>query len=265
MGRLLGGATSPRPAPELRIKALGEVQVWRGERELVAADFVYAKTRELLLYLLNSRAKTKEQICLALWPDADLTHAHMRFRVVLYHLRRALGRPDWILRSQNLYSFNRSREGAFVYDVDVFQARVAEAEQLRTEQPRRAIGLLEAALALYEGEYAESLGATDWTTVQQDALRQRYHTALLTLASLQFAEGEVRLSLATYQKLIVQDKYAEEAQRGVIQCYVQLHDFSQAVEHYQQLCAMFEAELGIVPAPETRAALQPMQVSLSPL
>ena len=60
-----------------------------------------------------------------------------------------------------------------------------------------------------------------------------------------------------------QNKYAEEAHRGVIQCYVRLHDYSQATEYYNLLRAMFEDELGVAPAPETRAALQPTAVSTS--
>jgi hypothetical protein len=44
---------------------------------------------------------------------------------------------------------------------------------------------------------------------------------------------------------------------------VRLHDYSQAAEYYNLLRAMFEDELGVSPAPETRAALQPTAVSTS--
>jgi DNA-binding SARP family transcriptional activator len=252
-----------RSKPELRIKACGGVQIWLGEREITTADFVYAKARELLLYLLNSPARTKEQICLALWPDADQAHAHMRFRVVLYHLRRALGRPDWIIRSHNLYSFNRQHACGYEYDVDVFTAKVAEAQRLRVMRPEHAIALFEDAVAVYAGEYADSLATAEWIAQRQDALRHTYHDALLGLASLRLLHGDTRRALATFQLLTAQNKYAEEAHRGVIQCYVRLHDYSQAAEYYNLLRAMFEDELGVSPAPETRAALQPTAVSTS--
>ncbi len=253
----------PRSKPELRIKALGTVQVWQGEREITTADFVYAKARELLLYLLSSPARTKEQICLALWPDTDQAHAHMRFRVVLYHLRRALGRPDWVIRSQSLYSFNRLLECGYEYDVEVFEAKVAEAERLRAMRPEHAIALLEDTVALYDGEYAESLGTIDWMVQWQDAVRHAYHDALLALASLHLLQGETRRALATFQLLTTQNKYAEEAHRGIIRCYVRLHDFSQAADYYHQVRAMFKEELGVSPAPETLAALKPAVVSTS--
>jgi non-specific serine/threonine protein kinase len=249
--------------PELRIKAFGIVQIWRGDRELTPADFVYTKARELLLYLLSSPARTKEQICLALWPDADQAHTHMNFRVVLHHLRRALGRGDWIVRSRNLYMFNQALECGFAYDVEVFEGKVAEAERLRASRPERAGGLLEEAVALYDGEYAENLGSTDWIALRQDALRHRYHDALLALGSLHLLQGETRRALAAFQQLTTQNKYAEEAHRGVIHCYVRMHDFSQAAEYYNRVRAMFEEELGIAPAPETLAALQPTALSTS--
>jgi DNA-binding SARP family transcriptional activator len=178
-------------------------------------------------------------------------------------LRRALGNPDWIIRSHNLYSFNRQHACGYEYDVDVFTAKVAEAQRLRVMQPQHAIALFEGAVAVYAGEYADSLATAEWIAQRQDALRHTYHDALLGLASLQLLHSDTHRALATFQLLTGQNKYAEEAHRGVIQCYVRLHDYSQATEYYNQLRAMFEDELGVSPAPETRAALQPTVVSIS--
>jgi non-specific serine/threonine protein kinase len=243
------------PKLNLRIKAFGSVQFWRGERELVIADFVYTKAQELLLYLLSSPPRTREQICLALWPDADQAHAHMSFRVVLYHLRRALGSRDWVIRSHNLYSFNRSRRDDYLYDVETFEANVKEAERLKDLHPKRASLLMYEAISMHEGEFAESLGAKEWITPVQDALRQRYHHTLLNLASLYLEQGRTRLALKTFQQLIMRDKYAEEAHRGVIKCYVKLHDVGRAAEHYRNLHKLLRTELGVLPAPQTLAAL----------
>jgi non-specific serine/threonine protein kinase len=248
-------AASHEPVVNLRIKAFGSVQFWRGERELVVADFVYTKAQELLLYLLSSPPRTREQICLALWPDAEQTHAHMSFRVVLYHLRRALGRQDWVIRSRNLYSFNRSCRDDYLYDVETFEAKVKEVERCKDTHPKRASVLMSEAISLYEGEFAESLGAKEWATPLQDTLRQSYHHMLLTLASLHLEQGRTRLALKTFQQLIMRDKYAEEAHRGVIQCYVKLHDAGRAAEHYRKLCDLLRTELGVSPAPQTHAAL----------
>jgi predicted ATPase/DNA-binding SARP family transcriptional activator len=248
---------SKERVPNLHINALGSVRVWRDGQELGSTDFVYAKAQELLLYLLSSPPRTKEQICLALWPDADQTHAYLSFRVVLYHLRRVLGRRDWVVRSRNLYSFNHSRQDACLYDVDTFEAKVEEAERLKDLHPKRACLLMTEAISLYGGEFAESLGAKEWATPLQDRLRQRYHHMLLTLASLYLEHGRARLALKTFQQLIALDRYAEEAHRGVIRCYVKLHDAGRAADHYRYLCHVFKTELGVSPAPQTLASLRP--------
>jgi DNA-binding SARP family transcriptional activator len=98
-------------------------------------------------------------------------------------------------------------------------------------------------------ETASSLGAKGWAAPLQDALRQRYHGAFLSLASLYLEQGKVRRALATFQHLLIQNKYVEEAHRGVIQCYVQLQDMGRAADHYQYLCAMLKEELGASPSP----------------
>ncbi len=55
--------------PELlRVFALGQARVYRGEHDLAPSEWTYAKTRELLFYLLSHPSRTKEQIGLALWP-----------------------------------------------------------------------------------------------------------------------------------------------------------------------------------------------------
>src|SRR5260370_25712342 len=106
------------PSPERRIFALGIAQVYRGERALAASDWTYIKGRELLYYLLCHRPRTREQIGLALWPDASPAQLRSNLRTTLYHLRRALGRSDWILFDAEHYPFNRSLPSCF--DVALF-------------------------------------------------------------------------------------------------------------------------------------------------
>ena len=69
-------------------------------------DWTYAKARELLFYLVCHPSRSKEQIGLALWADASNAQLQNNFRVVLHHLRQALGQlglgslRGWKLRLQ---------------------------------------------------------------------------------------------------------------------------------------------------------------------
>jgi tetratricopeptide (TPR) repeat protein/IS1 family transposase len=74
----------------LRLYALGPAIVYRGETALTPSDWTYAKVKELLFYLLCHRSRTKEQIGLALWPDASPTQLRGNLHNTLYHLRHVL-------------------------------------------------------------------------------------------------------------------------------------------------------------------------------
>jgi predicted ATPase/DNA-binding SARP family transcriptional activator len=242
-------------SPRLRITSLGGVGVSRGEHLVTTTAWPYAKARELLFYLLSYPARSKEQIGLALWPDATPEHLHSSFRVILYHLRRALGDPAWILRDGQRYTFNRSLP--YWYDVEAFEAAVTEAERQLVSAPDRAQARLEAAQALYRGDFLDGMPAAEWIMERQERLRRRHAEALVWLGQLYLARQDVRRARDTFLRAIVSDPYAEEAHRGVITCHVQLHEYSQAAHYYAQLRQRFECELGIAPAPQTLAALSP--------
>jgi predicted ATPase/DNA-binding SARP family transcriptional activator len=241
--------------PRLRITSLGRVAVYRGEHLVTAAEWPYCKARELLFYLLSHSARSKEQIGLALWPDATPAHLQSSFRVILFHLRRALGDPAWIVREDHHYRFNRSF--AYWYDVETFEAAVSDAERQLVSAPDRAQLLLEEAMALYYGDFLDGMPGAEWIMERQEHLRRRHLEALLWLGQLYLACQEVRRARDTFLRAVASDKYAEAAHRGVITCYVRMQEYSQAAHYYAQLRQQFERELGIVPAPETLAAVSP--------
>ena len=84
-------------APTLRIFALGRARVEKDGLPLDSPDWIQ-KSRELLYYLLSfPQGRTKEQIGLALWPEASTSQLRSSFHDTLYRLRRALGGKEWIV------------------------------------------------------------------------------------------------------------------------------------------------------------------------
>ncbi len=235
----------------LRIFALGPVRVERDGRTLTSADWTYAKPRELLFYLLCHPPRTKEQIGLALWPDASPAQLRGSFHVTLHHLRRALGRPEWIVFAQGRYAFNRALD--YWFDVESFEAALAEARRLRTVAPARAIRSLEEAGDLYRGDLLEDLATGEWHQPRRDELRRLYLEALLALGELRFATGRYAEAAAAYRRVIARDNLLEAAHRELMRCYARLGERGQAVRHYQTLVDLLRDELGSPPAPETAA------------
>jgi hypothetical protein len=106
---------APEPSPSredhqdrLRIIALGPERVEKDGRPIESADFIQ-KPRELLYYLLSHpKGRTKEQIGLALWPEASTSQLRSSFHDTLFRLRRALGGKEWVSFEKGRYFFGRT-------------------------------------------------------------------------------------------------------------------------------------------------------------
>jgi predicted ATPase/DNA-binding SARP family transcriptional activator len=237
----------------LRLQGLGTVGIYRDE-DLITPTFRYKKAQEFLFYLLTYPKRTKEQIALALWPDATSEYVQTTFRVVLYHLRHALGGSQWIVREQQFYAFNRSL--GYWYDVEAFTALTRSARQEHTEYPERALASLEAAISLYPGDFGGGLAPSEWIIRQQEALHAIYIENLLERGELLLSLGAVRQALGTFHSVIDLERYCEAAHRGAIRCYLLLQELGAAKQLYERLCRSLEQDLAARPSPETEALAQ---------
>ena len=250
-------ARSPERQDTLRMHAFGRAQVYRGEQALTSADWTYARARELLFYLLSYPRRTKEQIGLALWPDASRTQLRNNFRTTLHLLRRALGRADWIIYADEQYAFNRGVP--YWFDVEVFEHKLTEARRLKEQFPAQAIHHLEEAISLYQGDFLEDFSEGEWYFLRREELRRLHLEALLLLGRLLFGEERYTQATEIYRQVIARDSYLEGAHRELMRCYARQGEPSQALRHYQSLVALMREELGIEPAAETRALFERLQ------
>jgi two-component SAPR family response regulator len=235
--------------PELRIFALGPARVYRGEEALASSEWAYAKSRELLFYLLCHTSRTKAQIGLDLWPEASPSQLRSAFHNVLHHLRQALGRPEWVLFEKGRYAFNRSL--GYFYDVEAFESKLSEARRVEDEAPAQAISQLKEAVELYGGAFLEDSAESEWAFVRQEELRRTCQEALMELGRLLFAEGRYAEAVEAYRRLIGHDALLEEAHRELMRCQARLGERSRALRHYRDLLELLGEELGSSPAPET--------------
>ncbi|MFN8496405.1 MAG: BTAD domain-containing putative transcriptional regulator [Anaerolineae bacterium] len=234
----------------LRIHALGVPQAYRQGRLLAPSDWTYAKPRELMYFLLSYPNRSKEQIGVALWPDASPAQLRSAIHSALHRLRRAVGQHDCVLVEDELYTFNRSI--SYWYDVEVFEAHLEAATRLRREAPAQAIYHLETAVSLYKGDFLEgTVGTTEWVFLRREALRQRLIETLLTLGQILFAQRRYDQAAEVYRRAVSVDSYLEEAHRELMRCYVRQGERSQAIRHYQHLVDILNQELHVPPAPET--------------
>lgn len=233
----------------LRVFALGPMRVLKDEQVLTAWPF--AKVKELLFYLMAQPPRTKAQLGLALWPDASAAQLRNSLSTTLYHLRRVLGHPDWILFDDEAYRFNRAR--AHWFDVDVFETHLAQAVRVQDSAPERAIALLQTALDLYQGDFVEDLLEGEWFLLRREELRRKYLDALLQLGLLYFGREDYARAAEMYRRVIDKDDVLEEAHRELMRCFARSGERGQALRHYQLLARIMQDELGSPPAPESVA------------
>jgi DNA-binding SARP family transcriptional activator len=237
-------------AAVLRVFALGPARVEKGGRPLDSPDWIH-KPRELLFYLLSHPHRTKEQIGLALWPDASADQLRRSLHDTVYRLRRALGGKEWIVFEKGRYAFDRSLPYSF--DVEAFEEDLSEARRVRAQAPEQAIRHLQNAAGLYGGDFLEDSADGEWATVRQEELGREYQEALLLLGGLLLARGRHAEAAEAYRKAIAHDELLEEAHRGLMRCQAALSERGRALRCYEELVELLDEQLGTTPAPETSA------------
>jgi len=244
-------ATSAPPPLRLRILALGDSAVYVNDRLLSSADWGSAKAKELFFYLLSFPARRKDQIGNILWPDLSPAHLRSAFHVTLYRLRRALGVNDCVLYDEDQYMFNRRLD--YSYDVEEFEALLAQAEQALAGSPAEAEACLQKAVALYKGEFLDGMSFTgeEWCSWRREELEQRCLAALQMLGDLRMARKAYPEALEAYRKLLVRDPLREETHRAVMRCLALSGDRNAALRHYQGMVGLLRDELGVEPVAET--------------
>jgi predicted ATPase/DNA-binding SARP family transcriptional activator len=247
--RVPAQASADKPSGPLRVRALGRATVELGDTALTAADWGYAKPRELLFLLITSRPLTREQLGAALWPELSHKQLGNALHTALRELRRALGDHNWIVYAAGHYSVNRDR--AFDCDVDEFESSLADAGRAR---PASA-GLpdLRRAIAAYGGDFLAGMTVGEWAHARRDELRRRFETALLATGRLHMAGGKYQAAVTVFRRAIEHEPLNESAHRELMTCWAQLGENGRAVRHYTELTAMLKEQVGVPPAAETTA------------
>jgi DNA-binding SARP family transcriptional activator len=240
------------PAGVLRIRALGEATVSRGDIPLTAADWGYAKPRELLFLLATSPPLTREQLGAALWPDQPAHQLGNSLHTALRGLRRALGSSDWVLYSDRRYSLNSARE----YDCDVATFELALAEARKARGGDAALPDLQRAIAVYGGDFLAGLAAGEWAAARRDELRRSFESALLATGRLHAAAGHHQAAAAAFRRAVAHEPLNETAHRELMQAWASLGETARAVRHYEELTDLLAGQVGVPPSAETTALYQ---------
>jgi DNA-binding SARP family transcriptional activator len=234
---------------ELRIRALGAATVHRGDVLVTAADWGYAKPRELLFLLATSAPMTRAQLGAALWPDLPRQQLGNALHTALRGLRRAVGDPGWVLYADGRYAFNRA--GEHDCDVETFEQALGAARRARP--PAAALPDLQRAIAAYGGDFLAGMAAGEWAHARREELRRGFESALLAAGRLHAAAGRYHQAAAALRRAVAHEPLNETAHRELMNCWARLGETARAVRHYEELVELLRREVGVPPAAETTA------------
>jgi DNA-binding SARP family transcriptional activator len=229
----------------VRARLLGGADVRVAGARVPLADAARLEALVALLLLHRDAPQPRPQLAFRLWPDSTDAQALTNLRKLLHALRTrtpaldgcveitprtvrwATGQPTWL-------------------DVTAFE------ELLAVRGPGRGAALAEA-VALYGGDLLE--GRTDeWVLAERDRLRLRHLDALDELAGLHEAGGRLAEAVAVAERLRLADPLREETHRRLMRLHAARGDRARAVAAFHECSSVLERELGVPPAPATRAA-----------
>ncbi|HYW31744.1 MAG TPA: bacterial transcriptional activator domain-containing protein, partial [Gemmatimonas sp.] len=248
----------PREAERLSLRVLGPFAMDRSNTPVPSDAVPMGKTRELLLFLLLNDRATKDDIGLALWPDASAAQVRNAFHVTLHHLRRHLGPDHWIAFEAGTYRLDRAPRADVVLEVDLDRVLAASAGIRLAFRRREAVdaGTLDAwrmALEAGSGELAQGFGGGEWLVSCQDRIRNVWVEAMETLAQLLRIAGRTDDVLGTCELLVAREPLRESAHRLLMEAMAARGEPARALAHYEALTALLQREVGSRPAAETRA------------
>ncbi|MFN8669592.1 MAG: BTAD domain-containing putative transcriptional regulator [Gemmatimonadaceae bacterium] len=250
-------SSATRAARTLEVSLLGGVSIVDGGVPLANDVMPAGKMLELLVFLLLHRGATKDEVGVALWPDASAAQVRNIFHVTLHHLRRALGSTRWITFDRNLYTFVRTPEPGRTLDLDVDAVLDASAKarawlRERTTPTPEQYTEVRRALSRNRGPLARGFVKEDWIVAHQDHVQGAWAEGMDALAQLAFGADRFDEAASALEALIRQEPLRESAHRLYLRTLAARGEPARALVHYGELSNLLQRELGARPARETR-------------
>jgi LuxR family maltose regulon positive regulatory protein len=234
--------------PSLRILALGEPLVYLNGN--LVKRWRMTRVMELFFFLLHiDRPIHKEQIMVALWPDAD-DPADQALRSSIYHLRKLLG-FSCVVTHGGTYKLDLASifENRIWYDVEIFRKRYEAAKAaLVANDDVAARSAFQEMTSLYRDNYVSSI-YSDWCSPYRNNLKYAYIDAHLQLAQIAWRNLQIDECITHWQHLLAVDSCLEEAHYGLMSCYLQQGKRGLALRQYQRCVEALNNELSVTPGP----------------
>jgi predicted ATPase/DNA-binding SARP family transcriptional activator len=203
------------------------------------------RTAQALLFYLacQGRPISRDGLAELLWPERSQGQALANLRLALHRLRRQI--DPFLLVTRQSVGLN---------------ANVAIEVDVANFEKHLAAGQLEAATALYRGDFLDGFYLDDsplfeqWTMLERERLRTLALAAWQQLIEQRIANGQPQAAIHGAQRLLQLDPLHEATHRQLMRLLAQSGQRSAALTHYETFCRLLHDELD-APPDETTVAL----------
>ncbi len=243
-----------KPFAPLEVRALGPLQVLVNNVAVESGAWGSSRPRELLVYLLlHPDGATKEQVGLALWPDASTAQLRNSFHVTMYRLRKALGESadDWVVLANDRYTVNPARLAGF--DVARFEHEAARARLALDERADGADQQMERVLTLYRGDFLDGEPVGDWPRAHRARLQRTYVESLTALGRAHEQAQRDERAVDAYARALTREPLDEHVTGALMRAYARRGEHAQALRVFQRFAERLRHDLRVEPAEQTSA------------
>ena len=236
------------PPPPLRVRCLGDFQVWRGDQPITHWGRTATKIVFQLLLERHPNAVPMDVLIEVLWPGGHPTRTRKNLHQAVKSLRRALepelpsGSPSrYVEVGEGTYRLVLP-PGSYV-DWMEFERRI---KRLLTQNDPDLSELAET-LRLYQGDYLPDALYQDWAVLRREQLRELYIAGLIRLGQSYLVEGRHQESIYQAQRVLSLDPWNEEATLLLMQAYQQMNNIPAALRAYEALHERLQTDLDLPP------------------
>ncbi len=235
----------------LRITLLGAPQVYRGHT--CVDSFITNKALALFCYLvMTRRPHTRDALAGLFWAEMPNTDAKTNLRKALSNLRKLF--PETFIVNRRTISFNV--DYPHTLDVAEFSALIAQLDVNGNSE--KNIAALEKAVSLYRGEFLagfylpDATAFSEWVLSWRERLGEQALQAMYTLAKTCAKNRRYEQAVHYFKRVLEIDPWREEAHRQLMLALTRMGRRSAALAQYHTCRNILSAELGVLPATETR-------------
>jgi LuxR family transcriptional regulator, maltose regulon positive regulatory protein len=246
--------------PRIRIKTLGEFQVFRGETPIPEGDWEGYQPRILLKALISRGCYEvpKDLLEEDLWPGASPAGMENKFKINLHRLRKTLEPsqdkvfgPSYIHVKENLVSLDRE---LCQVDAEDFLSRCQQGkEQEKAGDVKKAMISLQESVDLYEGDFLAADLYVPWAEQKREELRRKVVNTLMRLAALEEKQGSLRRALEYYYRVVQVEPLLEEAYQRLMVLNARLGRRTAALQAFADCQKVLRTEYKIEPDQTTKA------------